>query len=197
MVKQFADSNDASYLFNTGVGFNSQDYLGCHLATNGRATFRVWAPHAKAVAVVGDFNDWQPGSLKLMGTTGIWQGQVAAVHVGDLYKFQVTTAAGQVQLKIDPFAQQFERKPGDASQVVQPVAMRWHDSLWLARRKKSHAANRPINIYEVHLGSWQRHSDGRYETYSELATALIPYVKQLGYTHIELMPVMEHLLDAS
>lgn len=197
MVKQTTGMNDASYLFNTGAGFNSQDYLGCHLAASGRAVFRVWAPHAKAVGVVGDFNDWQPSALKLLGATGIWQGQVPNVHAGQLYKFQITTPTGQVQLKIDPFAQQFERKPGDAAVVVEPMTMRWHDSLWLARRKKSRAANRPINIYEVHLGSWRRHLDGSYYTYAELAAELIPYVKQRGYTHIELMPVMEHLLDAS
>ncbi|MEL5725289.1 1,4-alpha-glucan branching enzyme, partial [Lactiplantibacillus pentosus] len=144
MVKQVTEINDASYLFNTGTGFNSQDYLGCHLAATGRAVFRVWAPHAKAVAVVGDVNDWQPNRLKLLGATDIWQGQLAGVHAADLYKFQITTATGQVTLKIDPFSQQFERKPGDASVVVEPVSMLWHDSLWLARRKKSHAVNRPI-----------------------------------------------------
>lgn len=186
-----------SYLFNTGAQYQSQQYLGCHWESATQVSFRVWAPHAQLVQVIGSFNDWQPIPLMLLPKTGIWVGAVASVQVGDLYKFQVTDAAGHVQAKIDPFARQFEKKPGDAGVVPDPTPMQWHDSLWLARRKKSRSANRPINIYEVHLGSWRRHSDGRYYTYKELSETLIPYVKKLGYTHIELMPVMEHLLDAS
>ncbi|WP_318767497.1 1,4-alpha-glucan branching protein GlgB [Lactiplantibacillus carotarum] len=197
MTKLSNVSERLGYLFNIGKGFQSQDYLGCHWEQSGQASFRVWAPHARAVAVVGDFNDWQPTPMVLTATPGIWQVRVPAVAVGDLYKIQVTAKDGTVSLKVDPFARQFERKPGDAAVVVAPITMRWHDSLWLARRKKSHVENRPINIYEVHLGSWRRHPDGSYLTYAELAAELIPYVKRLGYTHIELMPVMEHLLDKS
>lgn len=198
MVERLSlDTTDASYLFNVGAGFQSQDYLGCHWTTTGQAVFRVWAPNAKAVAVVGDFNDWQATALKPLDTTGVWQGQLTEVHVGDLYKFQVTAIDGQVRLKVDPFGQQFERKPGDAAVVVAPLTMSWHDSLWLAHRKRTHASSRPVNIYEVHLGSWRRHPNDQYYSYAELADELIPYVKKLGYTHIELMPVMEHLLDAS
>jgi 1,4-alpha-glucan branching enzyme len=185
-----------AYLFNTGKGFRSQDYLGSHW-TPTDTSFRVWAPQAQAVAVVGSFNDWQPEQLHLNATTGIWTGQLKSVRVGDLYKFQITGADGATQLKIDPFAQQFEKKPGDAAIITAPMTHDWHDSLWMARRKKMQPEHRPINIYEVHLGSWRRQNDDRYYTYQELAAALIPYVKQLGYTHIELMPVMEHLLDAS
>ncbi|MFC6181414.1 1,4-alpha-glucan branching protein GlgB [Lactiplantibacillus daowaiensis] len=187
-----------SYLFNTGALFRSQDYFGCHWETAKQVSFRVWAPQATAVQVVGSFNDWQATTpMTMIGTTGIWTTTISGVKVGDLYKFQVTGADGQVHLKIDPFARQFEKKPGDAAVVIAPTEMAWHDSLWMARRKKSRPANRPINIYEVHLGSWRRHADDQYETYQELAAALIPYVKKMGYTHIELMPVMEHLLDAS
>lgn len=197
MAKLLTSSADIGYSFNAGIDYRSQEYLGCHLLPSGRAVFRVWAPHAKAVAVVGDFNEWQPTNLKLLGENGIWQGEVESVRSGDLYKFQITAQDGQTQLKIDPFAQQFETKPGDAAIVGEELKYRWHDSLWLARRKRMHATSRPINIYEVHLGSWQRHTDGRYYSYTELASELIPYVKNLGYTHIELMPIMEHLLDAS
>ena len=133
-----------SYLFNTGRGFQSQDYLGCHWEEDDQVSFRVWAPQAQAVAVVGTFNDWQPTALSLVGTTGIWQGRLSQVQAGDLYKFQITSQSGEKQLKIDPFAQQFERKPGDAAVVLKPVERQWHDSLWLARRKKSHPENRPI-----------------------------------------------------
>lgn len=186
----------AATAFVDGQNFASQELLGCHLLPHQQAIFRVWAPHAQAVGVVGDFNDWQATALT-PSATGIWSGQVPDVHAGQLYKFQLTTPAGAVNLKIDPFARQFEKKPGDAAVVTAPTALRWHDSLWLARRKKSHAGNRPINVYELHLGSWRRHPDGQYYTYAELADQLIPYVKDLGYTHIELMPVMEHLLDKS
>ncbi|MFB9769113.1 1,4-alpha-glucan branching protein GlgB [Lactiplantibacillus modestisalitolerans] len=191
------DSQTPSYLFNTGRGFQSQNFLGCHWHSNQTADFRVWAPHALAVAVVGDFNHWQPTALRELGTTGIWQGQLSKIFPGQLYKFRVTAPDGQSQLKIDPFARQFEAKPGDAAVVCPPSRMHWHDSLWLARRKRTHLERRPLNIYEVHLGSWRRHPDGSYYTYTELTASLIPYVKRLGYTHIELMPVMEHLLDRS
>ena len=190
-------STTQSYLFNTGRGFASQDYLGCHVEADGQVSFRVWAPQAQAVAVVGTFNEWQPTALALIGTTGIWQVTLSQVTLGEVYKFEITSATGEKQLKIDPFAQQFERKPGDAAVVVAPISEQWHDSLWLARRKKSNPANRPINIYEVHLGSWRRHANGDYYTYAELAEELIPYAHQMGYSHLELMPVMEHLLDAS
>lgn len=186
-----------AYLFNTGQGFASQDYFGSHFVDATHVTFRVWAPQAKAVAVVGSFNDWQATPLTFDSGTGVWAGTLTTVQAGDLYKFQVTSKTGDVQLKIDPFAQEFERKPGDAAVVLAEQPMHWHDSLWLARRHKSKPQNRPINIYEVHLGSWRRHADDSYYTYAELADELIPYVKGLGYTHIELMPVMEHLLDAS
>ncbi|ETY75773.1 1,4-alpha-glucan branching protein GlgB [Lactiplantibacillus fabifermentans] len=197
MVNSPQQLTTQAYLFNTGQGFASQDYFGCHFVDATHVTFRVWAPQAKAVAVVGSFNDWQATPLTLDCSTGIWAGTLTTVQAGDLYKFQVTSQTGDVQLKIDPFAQEFERKPGDAAVVLAEQPMHWHDSLWLARRHKSKPQNRPINIYEVHLGSWRRHADDSYYTYAELADELIPYVKGLGYTHIELMPVMEHLLDAS
>lgn len=188
---------DQGYLFNTGKSFKSYGFLGCHVQDNGQTTFNVWAPNAKSVALVGDFNDWNDAKLDKVGTTGIWHGSFEGVSPGDLYKFAVTGPNGERNLKIDPYATQFEKKPGDAAVVPSSSNHRWHDGLWLGRRKRSNPSQRPINIYEVHLGSWKRHDDDSYYSYSEMADELIPYVKAMGYSHIELMPIMEHLLDAS
>ncbi|KRM17819.1 1,4-alpha-glucan-branching enzyme [Companilactobacillus nantensis DSM 16982] len=192
-----AELTEKSYLFNTGKSFKSYGFLGCHLHDNKQAEFNVWAPNAKSVAVVGDFNDWQDSPLEQIKDTGIWHLDLANVAAGDLYKFAIVGPDDERILKIDPYATQFERKPGDAAVVTSPITHKWRDGLWLGRRKRSNAAERPMNIYEVHLGSWKRHADDSYYTYSEIAAELIPYVKKLGYTHIELMPIMEHLLDAS
>lgn len=192
-----AELADKSYLFNTGKSFKSYGFLGCHLLNDHQAEFNVWAPNAKAVAVVGDFNDWQDSALEQIKDTGIWHLVLDGVTAGDLYKFAITGPDDERALKIDPYATQFEKKPGDAAVVMQSIDHKWKDGLWLGRRKRSNPEQRPLNIYEVHLGSWRRHDDDSYYSYQEMAAELIPYVKQLGYTHIELMPVMEHLLDAS
>ena len=188
---------DKSYLFNTGRSFKSYGFLGCHMHDEGRAEFNVWAPNAKSVAVVGDFNDWQDSPMKQIENTGIWHIEINNAKLDNLYKFAIVGPDGERNLKIDPYATQFEKKPGDAAVITPPIGHKWHDGLWLGRRKRSKPAQRPMNIYEVHLGSWKRHDDDSYYTYSEYADELIPYVKELGYTHIELMPVMEHPLDAS
>nr|WP_137610247.1 1,4-alpha-glucan branching protein GlgB [Companilactobacillus huachuanensis] len=188
---------DKSYLFNTGKSFKSYGFLGCHLHDEGQAEFNVWAPNAKSVAVVGDFNDWQDSAMEQIENTGVWHISVNNVELGNLYKFAIVGPDGERSLKIDPYATQFERKPGDAAVITPQIEHKWHDGLWLGRRKRSKPEQRPLNIYEVHLGSWKRHDNNSYYTYSEFADELIPYVKNLGYTHIELMPIMEHLLDAS
>lgn len=188
---------ESGYLFNTGKSYKSYEFLGCHVLKNGITIFNVWAPHAKSVAVVGDFNGWHDSELTAIDTIGIWHGEFHDVEIGSLYKFSITDSNNERHLKIDPYAREFEKKPGDAAVVVGPINKKWHDSLWLARRKRSDIKKRPLNIYELHLGSWRRHEDGSYYTYSEIATELIPYIKKMGYTHVELMPVMEHLLDAS
>ncbi|WP_125588318.1 1,4-alpha-glucan branching protein GlgB [Companilactobacillus jidongensis] len=188
---------ESGYLFNTGKSFRSYEFLGCHVLNDGITTFTVWAPHSKSVAVVGDFNQWQDSELTKVGTTGIWHGEFNGVDPGSLYKLAITGPDGERHLKIDPYAKEFEKKPGDAAVVVKPVDKKWHDSLWLARRKRSDAKKRPMNIYELHLGSWRRHEDDSYYSYEEIADELIPYLKKMDYTHVELMPVMEHLLDAS
>ena len=184
------------YLFGRGEDYQSYRRFGAHLVSPGVWQFLVWAPHAAGVAVVGDFSDWEPVALTPIGETGCWQGQHAG-DVGQLYKFHITTQAGEVIEKIDPYAFAFEKKPGTAAKLCDLPQHEWHDATWQAQQKQQPIYSRPLNIYEMHLGSFQRHEDGSYLSYQELAKLVIPYVKQMGYTHIELMPLMEHLLDAS
>ncbi|WP_203624079.1 1,4-alpha-glucan branching protein GlgB [Lacticaseibacillus sp. 866-1] len=184
------------YLFNRGDDNQSFRRFGAHRVDSGRWQFLVWAPHAKAVAIVGEFSDWQPAALKPVGETGCWLGEHAGA-VGQLYKVQVTTHTGEIVEKIDPFAFAFEKKPGTAAKLTDLPQHAWQDTAWLTQRKNHPSYDRPLNIYELHLGSFKRHDDGSYITYREAINEVLPYVKKLGYTHLELMPLMEHLLDAS
>ncbi|WP_461212903.1 1,4-alpha-glucan branching protein GlgB [Lacticaseibacillus sp. GG6-2] len=184
------------YLFGRGEDYQSYRRFGAHKVAPGVWEFTVWAPNAQAVAVVGDFSDWQPVALTPIGDTGCWQGQHAG-EKGQLYKLHLTTASGEVIEKIDPYGFYFEPKPGTAARLWDLPAHAWQDKRWLTHRQLSPVYAQPLNIYEVHLGSFMRHDDDTYLTYRELSANLIPYVKKMGYTHIELMPLMEHLLDAS
>lgn len=176
------------------------EYLGAHREGD-RVVFRVWAPHAAAVYAVGDFNGWDE-SVPLIRLTagGVWEGATDAARVptGALYKFRLETPAGEIY-KADPYAVFAERAPGTASAFFDLAGYAWRDAGWLSHRartaKEYYAA--PMNIYEVHLGSWKRHEDGAPYTYRELAADLVPYVKAMGYTHVELMPVMEYPFDGS
>lgn len=184
------------YLFGRGEDYQSYRRFGAHELRPGAWQFLVWAPHALAVDVVGEFNDWQPTALAPLGETGCWQGVLAATR-GQLYKFRLTTPQGAVVEKIDPYAFAFEKKPGTAAILTDLPKHQWRDHKWQQHQRQEAIYARPLNIYELHLGSFQRHEDGSYLSYQELAQTVIPYVKQRGYTHIELMPLMEHLLDAS
>ncbi len=171
--------------------------LGPHARTiDGVAgfSFAVWAPNARRVSVVGDFNTWD-GRRHVMrhAGSGIWEIFLPGVGVGALYKYEILGNEGNVlPLKSDPFAFACEPPPGTASIVAIPGKAEWHDAEWLARREAAQRRDAPISIYEVHLGSWRRADGDRFLTYRELADALIPYVVDLGYTHIELLPVAEH-----
>ncbi|WP_179394626.1 1,4-alpha-glucan branching protein GlgB [Lacticaseibacillus absianus] len=183
------------YLFNRGEDFQSYRRFGAHQLATGDWQFLVWAPHAQGVAIVGDFSGWQPVALTPIADTGCWLGTHAGT-VGQLYKVQVTSD-GTVHEKIDPYGFGFERKPGTAARLLDLPEHTWQDAKWLAHREVTPPYDQPMNIYELHLGSFMRAADGGYLTYAEAAQAVLPYVKRMGYTHIELMPVMEHLLDAS
>ncbi len=195
-----AASNMAPYLFHQGTNYHSSDYLGAHPTAEGYV-FRVWAPNAAQVFVVGDFCGWDTGiALQRITSGGVWEGFAPNAADGMLYKFRIVCHDGRVLYKADPYGRMMECPPATASRLYESHYA-WRDKTWLSFRKKvmkdGGFRHQPINIYELHLGSWQRHDDGTYLSYEELARELAPYVKQMGYTHIELMPVMEHPFDGS
>lgn len=194
-------NSEEAYLFNTGEHFFSYKFMGCHAEIkNGIEGFRftVWAPNAKSVALVGDFCDWDAGiKMELWGTTGIWSIFTTLPKEGNFYKYRVHQANDEIKLKIDPYGFEFELRPGEATVVKTLPQKKWQDSLWRARKKKNPIYQRPLNIYEVHAGSWKLDDTDIFLNFQQLANELIPYVKEMGYTHIEFLPLMEHPLDAS
>ena len=186
-------------LFETGKQREIYQYLGCHLmsvANTAGAVFAVWAPYAKGVSVVGDFNDWNglQHPMRLLKKWGVWELFIPHVGAGDRYQFCITTPSGEIVTKSDPYGFSFEQPPSNASVVTPLDVFRWTDHEWLDQRKQFSALKSPVAAYEVHLGSWLNtmRDEKRFLTYRELAHALIPYVKSLGFTHIELLPVAEH-----
>lgn len=193
-------SNDV-YLFNSGKYYDCYLTMGSHPETqNGVDGFRLttWAPHAQHIYVMSDFTNWQEGSpLQQVEDTGVWTGFFAGAKEGDYYKFRIIQADGAEKWKADPFAFEFEVRPKDASVIKALPQKKWNDSIWMANRKRLKVYERPLNIYEVHMSSWKHHEDDSWYTIKELQEEMIPYVKEMGYTHIEFMPLMEHPLDAS
>ena len=192
----------APYLFHQGTNYRSFDYLGVHREGDVYA-FRVWAPHATAVFAVGDFNNWsERDPLVRISDGGLFEGFVGADRFGEgsSYKFKLKTPNGE-RYKADPYAFCAEVPPATASVYRDIEGYAWRDATWMAHRAKKMGGNgyyaQPINIYELHLGSFKRHADGSYYTYREMAQELPSYVKAMGYTHVELMPVMEHPFDGS
>ncbi len=191
------------HLFNEGRHWHAYRFLGAHPhVVDGIAgiLFAVWAPNAERVSVVGDFNAWDGRihPMRVRGGTGIWELFVPELSVGALYKYEIRNRdTGEILLKSDPYAQLYELRPGTASQVAPPAAHRWQDADWIERRRQWDWQHAPISIYEVHLGSWRRREDGGFLSYRQLADRLIPYVREQGFTHIELLPITEHPLDAS
>ncbi len=185
------------HLFNEGNHAGLYRVMGAHLREVGGVggvQFATWAPNASAVSVVGDFNGWQPGAhpLRCLGSSGVWEGFVRGAREGDRYKFWIRNReTGEELWKADPYAFGSEVPPGTAS-VVRDLAYRWGDGAWMARRGEVNRHDHPISIYEVHLGSWRRGPGGELLGYRELAPLLAEYAVQHGFTHVELMPVMEH-----
>ena len=164
--------------------------------------FSVWAPNAARVSVVGSFNGWKPNAnpMRLLDQTGVWQAFVPGVEPGALYKYHVVTRLGGASVdKADPFGFRMQRRPGTASVVWEDGGYRWGDASWMEERAKRQALDAPISIYEVHVGSWRRNQEGDegWLTWRELAESLVPYVRDLGYTHLELLPISEHPFDGS
>ena len=172
-------------------------YMGCHFADGG-AVFRVWAPKAESVSVVGDFNFWNEQDLPMQKISdGVWEAFSVYVQPGGAYKYCVTGQNGRKVYKTDPYGTRCKALPDTSSVLEPPDSFVWHDGAYRARRKKQNALNRPLNIYEVHAGSWKRHTDGSAYSWDDLTAELIPYVKDMGYTHIELLPIMEYPYDPS
>ncbi len=185
------------YLFHEGTNAKAYEYLGSHQSGEG-AVFRVWAPNAQWVGVAGDFNSWQAGEAPMRKISdGVWECKVDKVSRYDAYKYLISTADGRSFYKADPYAFHAETRPGTASKFYELPEFKWTDSAWLKKRREKDIYSSPVNIYEVHAGSWQTYPDGNNLPYRELADRLIPYVKDMGYTHIELLPIMEHPFDGS
>ncbi len=187
-------SDDDLHFFNEGTHHRLYDHLGAHLLDDGGAWFGVWAPQATSVSVVGDFNDWDrtANPLTRRGASGIHEGVVPAVAQGDIYRYAVTQADGEVVEHADPMARHAETPPRNASKIWDS-SYEWSDDDWVAARAARQGDDAPFALYEVHLGSWQRGEDGeRFLTYRELAAPLIEHVRRIGFTHVEIMPVMEH-----
>lgn len=194
-------ANEAVRTFNTGENFAIQNYLGSHFAHhNGEDGFyfRVWAPHAQKVQLIGDFTSWREYALDMtQDDSGIWEIFVNWAYEGQIYKYLVTRESGQEVEKIDPFGKLFESRPATGTILRKDNVFKWQDSLWLGRRKRFGFKERPINIYEVHTSSWKRASDGSNLTFKDLTVQLIPYLVEMHYTHVEFMPLMAHPLDVS
>ncbi len=176
------------------------ELFGPHAVEGGAGhRFAVWAPRARGVSVVGEFNGWSGGrdALEPVGDTGVWAGVVEGAGAGARYKLRVEGADGRTADKADPFARRAEVRPATASLVPRAPGHGWHDADWLAERARRQAGDAPQSVYEVHAGSWRRHGDGTWLGYRALADALLPYVRDLGFTHVELLPLTEHPLDES
>lgn len=195
------------YLFGEGTHYEIYKLMGAHPTTQrGKdgVYFAVWAPHAESVSVVGDFNKWDPDKnvMKCDNDMGIYQLFVPKVREGDLYKFCITTYKGKLLFKADPYANYAEYRPGTASCVYDISRFKWGDSVWMKKRQEFNEKKDAMSIYELHPGSWKKHplkdgdEDGFYN-YRELAHSLADYVKEMGYTHVELMGIAEHPFDGS
>ena len=190
------------HLFGAGTHYEIYEKMGGRLMTHEGArgaAFSVWAPNAKAVSVIGDFNNWDArrSPMRRLGESGIWELFLPAAAEGDKYKFHVTQCDGRVVDKTDPYGVYAEVRPNNASVLYPLKRYKWKDRRWMTARRKYDFRAAPMNIYEVHPGSWKRAEGNRFLSYTELAEQLIPYVKEMGYTHIEMLPVEEHPFDGS
>jgi 1,4-alpha-glucan branching enzyme len=202
-ARSFFSDFDA-HLFSEGTHYRIYEKLGAHIIERDGVKgthFAVWAPNAQSVAVIGDFNDWNASKhpLTLMANTGVWTAFLPGIKQGAIYKYYIVGKNDVRAEKTDPCGFASELRPRTASVVWQLDQYKWQDKNWLDNRHKSSSLSAPISIYEVHLGSWMRvpeREDG-WLTYRELADTLIPYVKEMGFTHVEVMPLSEHALDMS
>lgn len=197
-------TNFNTYLFHQGKNYEAYNIMGSHIKTEKRkkgVQFSTWAPNAKEVYVVGDFNNFEISEefkLSKISENGIWSGFFPGINQGTKYKYCIISKDGiKGEYKSDPYAIQSEVRPNNASIVYEPLKFKWSDRKWINKRNKVNCLEQPINIYEVHLGSWKKNEDGEFLTYEEIGEKLPDYLKEMGYTHVEFMPLVEHPLDAS
>ena len=219
-------SNDDLYLLGAGEWYRSYEKLGSHPATDADGQdgyhFAVWTPDVRSVAVIGEFNNWDESAnhLSCTATGGVWQGFIPGVVAGQLYKYVIETATGERLYKADPYAFFSELPPGTASRTADLAGYKWADAAWMRARSKRNMFKSPLNIFEVHLGSWKRHGNepqgepredgtwpgpgdpfpaqrGTFYTYDDLSVELVDYVREMGYSHIEVLPLSEHPFDGS
>src|SRR5699024_2319200 len=190
-----------TYLFHEGTAISAYEFMGAHATTRDGVSgymFRVWAPRALAVSVVGDFNFWDVTAHPMEKITdGIWECLLPGVQPYDAYKYAVTGADGVLRYKADPYAFHAETRPGTSSKLYTIDGYQWGDGAWLEHRHSHQVYSAPLNIYEVHLGSWRRRENGDFIDYRDLARQLAPYVKELGFNYVELLPITEYPLDDS
>lgn len=187
------------YLFHQGTNYHAYEYLGAHFVKKDNKSgviFRVWAPNADRVSVVGDFNNWDINANKMqrISNSGVYETFISDLREFDAYKFAINHR-NNVVLKADPYAFHSETPPNTASKLYKLDGYKWKDASFI--EKRSTPFNQPVNIYEVNLASWKKHDDGNYYSYSDLKNELVPYVKEMGYTHVEFMPVSEYPFDGS
>ncbi len=190
------------HLFGEGRHWHAYRFLGSHpreVEGVSGVLFAVWAPNAERVSVVGDFNQWdgRVHPMRVRGGSGVWELFIPGIGAGGYYKYEIRDRDTQLHVKIDPYAQAFQVRPQTAGLIASQRAFHWSDESWMEARAKTRWPHRPLSVYEVHLGSWQRASDGGFLNYRVLANRLADYVTELGFTHVELLPITEHPLDAS
>ena len=188
------------YLFHQGNNSKAYEFMGSHWSDKpDTVVFRVWAPNAKSVSVVGDFNEWDRNSDPMKKISdSIWEVEIKnSIQIYSIYKYSIETQDGRILMKSDPYGYHMETRPGTATKFYDLKGFKWSDSQWLKDRKSRSIYESPVNIYEVHAGSWKKYDDGNHYSYKKLADELIPYVKDMGYTHIEFMPLSEYPFDGS
>lgn len=185
------------YLFHQGTLYQAYDFFGSHREQDG-VYFRVWAPNAKSICLVGDFNEWQSGKHPMLKiTNSVWEIKLPDFKAGSLYKYRIETNDGKILMKADPYGFHMEVRPNTATVYYEFKNFKWSDKRWFNKRDSTDIYNSPINIYELHLDSWKKKGEEESYTFLEIGQTLIPYVKEMGYTHIELMPIAEHPFDGS
>lgn len=198
MCDTLMSEHDCISRFISGKNYDCADFFGCHKVGENEYLFRVWAPNARHVSLVGDFNNWNALTTPLeKDMFGIWQCKVQNVKKGMLYKYCVLGADNSVRLKSDPYGLKMETGSKNATFVTDISGYTWGDETWLSNRKRLDHFHQPMNIYEVNAASWRRNSDGSYYTYSQLSDELVSYVKEMNYTHVEFMPLTEYPFDGS